>query len=241
MNQYQDGRFFRPVRGVGVATIVFIWLALAATLAVPFAVIHAIDVINSSFTDEAVDNPAVAAAAGEIAVTVLAVAAVYLTAAILYWVWSWRARGNAEGLAGRQSQDLSKGWTFWGWICPFVNLWFPCQILLDIHRASDRRQQRGTGMVIAWWVCFLGAQVLPGLILGASQRRAAQQVLPGGITITTTPAQPADLNQVDLGQFTGSGVLALLLGGLLLVTAAVLITRVIRRISDWQSTPREQW
>jgi hypothetical protein len=234
---HQHGRYFRSIRGVGVATIVFVWIAVAAALTLPFVVIHAVGVINRSFTDESVDDPALEAAGGQFALAVVVLLLVFLTAGILYWVWSWRARGNAEGLAGRQSQDLSRGWTFWGWICPIVNLWFPCQILLDIHRASDRRQRRGAGLVIAWWICFLGADVLPAVVLGAAERPSSS-----GITVgpTLTPT-PSDVQQVDLHHLAAAGVVGVVLGGLLLIAAAVLLTMVIRRISEWQSTPREQW
>lgn len=220
MNPYVDGRWFRPVRGVGVVAIVFIWLATAATFVLAFVIVHTIDVINRRLTGEGPVDPVVANAAGTLSVTILVVVVVYVLAGFLYWMWSWRARCNAEGLAGRRSQDLARAWTFWGWLCPIVNLWFPCQILLDIHRVSDLREPRRAGMVIAWWICLLGAYVMPSIVLNISARGASRQEV------------------VDRLPMTGAA--ASVVGLALLVAAAVLITVVIRRIGDWQTTPREQ-
>lgn len=220
MNPYVDGRWFRPVRGVGIVAIVFIWLATAVTFVLPFVIIHAIDVINEGVTDEGPVDPVVENAVATLGLTVLVAVVVYLLAGFLYWVWSWRARCNAEGLAGRRSQDLARAWTFWGWLCPIVNLWFPCQILLDIHRVSDLREPRRAGMVIAWWICLLGAYVVPSIVLNVSARGASRQEIVDRLPVT--------------------GTVASVVGMALLITAAVLITVAIRRISDWQSTPRER-
>ena len=53
---------------------------------------------------------------------------------ILFVVWFYRARINAEQHGYRQRR--ARGWAFWGWIIPIVNIWFPFQIMGDIWRAG---------------------------------------------------------------------------------------------------------
>ncbi len=47
---------------------------------------------------------------------------------ILFVVWLRRARINAERHDYRQRRV--RGWVFWGWIVPIVNIWFPFQIMV---------------------------------------------------------------------------------------------------------------
>jgi Domain of unknown function (DUF4328) len=59
---------------------------------------------------------------------------------IAFVVWFRRARINAEGHDYRQRR--ARGWAFWGWIIPIVNLWFPFQIMGDIRRADPEPVER---------------------------------------------------------------------------------------------------
>lgn len=74
---------------------------------------------------------------------------------ILFVVWFYRARINAEGHGYRQRR--ARGWAFWGWIVPIVNLWFPFQIMGDIWRAGLPAEQRGetAWLPALWWTCWL--------------------------------------------------------------------------------------
>jgi hypothetical protein len=74
---------------------------------------------------------------------------------ILFVVWFRRARINAERFSYRQRR--ARGWTFWGWIVPIVNLWFPFQIMGDIWRAGLPDQERGktAWLPALWWTCWL--------------------------------------------------------------------------------------
>jgi Domain of unknown function (DUF4328) len=75
-----------------------------------------------------------------------------LVLSILFVLWFHRARVNAERLGYRQRH--SPGWTFWGWLVPFVNLWFPVQIMGDIWRAG-RPARPLTHLPGLWWTCWL--------------------------------------------------------------------------------------
>jgi Domain of unknown function (DUF4328) len=93
---------------------------------------------------------------------------------ILFVIWFRRARINAEGHDYRQRR--ARGWAFWGWIVPIVNLWFPFQIMGDIWRAGlPAQQRRKTAWLPAlWWTCWL----LSGLSFGARAMSANSGPVP---------------------------------------------------------------
>lgn len=74
---------------------------------------------------------------------------------ILFVVWFRRARINAEFHGYRQRR--ARGWTFWGWIIPIVNIWFPFQIMGDIWRAGlpEQQRRRTAWLPALWWTCWL--------------------------------------------------------------------------------------
>jgi hypothetical protein len=90
-----------------------------------------------------------------------------LIAGVLVMTWAYQSRKNAEAYTLSPFRR-SRGWAFWSWICPVVNLWFPYQVVKDIWTASDTGRGDGvpvrawatTALVPVWWTCFLGAAVL---------------------------------------------------------------------------------
>jgi hypothetical protein len=93
---------------------------------------------------------------------------------ILFVLWFRRARINAERHGYRQRR--ARGWAFWGWIVPIVNIWFPFQIMGDIWRAGlPAGQRRKTAWLPAlWWTCWL----LSGLSFGAQAMSANSGPIP---------------------------------------------------------------
>jgi hypothetical protein len=83
-----------------------------------------------------------------------------IAAAVVVIVWLWRARSNAELVAGPQSQRLGRGWGIGGWFCPVVNLWFPYQYVVDVWRASRPNQAAAEGLVLAWWLTWLASKIV---------------------------------------------------------------------------------
>ena len=83
-----------------------------------------------------------------------------LCAGVVFVVWLWRARTNVEATAGVQTQRLGKGWAIGCWICPIVSFWYPYQYLADVWRASAPDRQRGTGLLVAWWLIFWVSHVV---------------------------------------------------------------------------------
>lgn len=88
--------------------------------------------------------------------------------AVLFVVWFWQARVNAEQHGWRQRR--ARAWAFWGWLVPIVFLWIPFQLMGDIWRAGLPAEQQGRTAwpLVLWWTCFLLAGGGPGLIVPAS-------------------------------------------------------------------------
>lgn len=74
---------------------------------------------------------------------------------IVFIVWLWRARINAESCGWQQRR--ARGWAFWGWVIPIVSLWIPFQLLGDIWRAGlpERKRTRTAWLPGLWWVGWL--------------------------------------------------------------------------------------
>jgi len=149
-----------------------------------------------------------------------------LAAGIVFIVWLWRARVNAELFCSGQHQR-GRGWVIGGWFCPVVFFWFPKQIVDDVIAASDprtpsllpdlRRIPRH-GLVLAWWLTWVATSVLG----------------PGG-----TSDLAADVQNVN-DQAVGASVATL--GVVLTAVCAVLAIRVVRLVNRLQmSRPWTPW
>jgi len=146
------GPGFLPLRGLAniltvllAVVVAFIWARLTIKLLSPGSVHY--------FADFQLDRAA--------DITIFGLS-------ILFVVWFYRARINAERHGYRQRR--ARGWAFWGWIVPIVNLWFPFQIMGDIWRAGLPAELRGetAWLPALWWTCWL----LSGLgIYGAGEAR----------------------------------------------------------------------
>jgi hypothetical protein len=199
------------VRGIGIVATVLMWLAMLGLVGFAITAGHFAGVVNQTVNlNVAADDARVADAGLTFGLTFLVVWLLGLAAGIAYWMWSWRARVNAEVLAGPVSQELSRGWTFWGWICPLVNFWFPCQILIDVYRASATRQTRGAGIVIAWWVLSVCCLIVPEIVF----------VFVGKASTPDQLYRPLVVSLV---------VILVLLAG-----SAVLMSVIVNRVSEWQ-------
>jgi len=188
------GREFQPLRGLAdiltvllAVVVAFIWARLGVQLLSPGSVHY--------FTDFHLDNAA--------DITMLGLS-------ILFVVWFYRARINAERHGYRQRR--ARGWAFWGWIVPIVNLWFPFQIMGDIWRAGLPAELRGetAWLPALWWTCWL----LSGLgIFGVG----AMSVNSGSV-----PHIAADTNAASL---------------CFLAVAGAMLIAIIRTVSDGPVAP----
>ncbi|GAA2083264.1 hypothetical protein GCM10009759_01250 [Kitasatospora saccharophila] len=96
-----------------------------------------------------------------------------LATAVLFLMWLYRARVNAEVIYPHGHQH-ARGWAVGGWFVPLVQLWFPWQITTDVWKASAPAGEHGIPRPVSawpvhsWWatillsrlVYFIGAQSL---------------------------------------------------------------------------------
>lgn len=147
-----------------------------------------------------------------------------LAAGIVFWVWIWRARVNAEILGGPDSQRRRRGWTFWGWICPIANLFIPYQITADIYRASSPQRSARGGIVGLWWGTMLASTLISEI----------------GIRFVNSGTDIVSLLHTDAVLYTVALICQ--------IAAAALIGMIISQINAWQVpgrladlTPQPQW
>ncbi|BDM74276.1 hypothetical protein HEK616_77630 (plasmid) [Streptomyces nigrescens] len=136
---------------------------------------------------------------------------VWISAGVVFLVWLWRARVNAELLGGAAAQRRSRGWVVGGWFTPVANLWVPYQVMSDIWRASAARRPVPNGLVMAWW-----APLVVSTIIG---RAVAKIYLSEEIT------EESLLSAAKLST----------LSTVLDAVAGVLVVLLIRRITAWQT------
>jgi hypothetical protein len=212
-------RSFRSVNGLGTAVSILICLVVLAQAVHAASYWYAYTVVKDSVEGSVEDLDRLDRAH---LVWVLAVGGFWLAllaAGVVFIVWLWRARGNAELFCYGQHRR-GRGWVIGGWLCPVVNFWFPKQIVDDVIAASDprtpplfpdlRRIPRH-GLVLAWWLIWVAT-----LVRG-----------PGG----SSDDLAADLPDVS-DQAVSASVSTV--GAVLIAVAAVLAIRVVRLVNRLQ-------
>jgi hypothetical protein len=141
-----------------------------------------------------------------------------LITAVCVLVWFYSAHKALREL-GVEGLRYSPGWAVGGFLVPFLNLVRPYQVTQEIWKASNPRRidsplawKRGSGnpMVFSWWFCWLA------------------QNITGQISFRMSMSPNPSLKTV-----TSASLLALLSGGIQLVTGLLLI-RIILAIGTRQ-------
>jgi hypothetical protein len=166
--------WWRSLEGLRTALVVLFACTAAASVAVVFAVVNRLGVINdveagqigfdivqrANDADDAVDL-----AAGLALVLALGTAVVLI-------IWQWRCAKNAE-LLGRDHPRFGPGWSIGAWFIPLANFVIPVLIFQDLWRASspgarpgEWRKERGSGLVGVWWALFVVSALGTNLIDG---------------------------------------------------------------------------
>jgi hypothetical protein len=91
----------------------------------------------------------------------------FFVAMVMFVVWFYRARVNADGHGWPQRRSPSLA--IWSWFFPVVNLWFPFQIMADIWRVGLPVQARASPAILPgiWWTCWLAFFTLSSLLVGS--------------------------------------------------------------------------
>ncbi|MEU6350035.1 DUF4328 domain-containing protein [Streptomyces sp. NPDC047072] len=105
-----------------------------------------------------------------------------LACAVVFVIWFWRVRVNAE-VFSPNGHRKARGWVIGGWVAPFVNLWYPRRVMLDVWDASrPAGRTAGHGPVNAWWTLWLlstiGGEVLYGIADSADTPRQIHEWTP---------------------------------------------------------------
>lgn len=160
-----------------------------------------------------------------------------LAAGVLFLVWLWQARENAELLTPNQRHRLSKGWVIGGWFCPAVQLWYPFVVVDDVWQGSQPAavpgqlaSRGGRGILYGWWISF----VLYWLVLLVAVPVGVIAVIRWVASLQDQLQTQGQVNDVllrrDIVQFVQVvGVLAAVLAGLLTIagiTASFLVWRI---------------
>jgi hypothetical protein len=149
-----------------------------------------------------------------------------LAAAVVFIVWLWRVRWNAEMFCQGEHR-LTRGWVIGSWICPVVNLWYPKWVVDDIVAASDPRTPPqtptlrgipGTRLVWAWWLTWV-----VGLVLDNVAQRS--------VLVGEPPLSELRTNAVTSG-----------ISAISTTAAAVLAVMLIQRVNELQlNRPWTPW
>jgi hypothetical protein len=80
---------------------------------------------------------------------------VFAATVVVFLIWFFDARVDAEGSGWRQRR--ARAWAFWGWIIPIADLWIPFQIMGDIWRAylPASRRDKIAWLPLVGWVSWL--------------------------------------------------------------------------------------
>lgn len=134
-------------------------------------------------------------------------------AGILFLIWLYRARINAEQLSPVRHR-FTRGWVIGSWMIPILSFWWPKQIVDDVWRTSERpvetinlRKGPKPALVRAWWTAWIISTVGSFLLMLVLH---LLEVAEGTVELT------ADL----------VSVLAEVAAGVLLVGVVVKITRI---------------
>ncbi|MCI0383496.1 DUF4328 domain-containing protein [Streptomyces sp. CNQ085] len=127
-----------------------------------------------------------------------------LPVVVLWLVWFWRIRANAEAFAPGQIR-YHQGWAIGSWLVPVVWFFMPKQIINDICDHSDLTSSRTTwygpcrssnrGLLNGWWTMWLISMII-GFVnyepwydagtVGQAQGSAALMVLADFLAVPTT-------------------------------------------------------
>ena len=175
------GTVFAPVRGLGIGVSIMIGLVLVVQIGEISSLFGRINLVNRVLDNPGAVSMAQATQSDEtVRNWVVASGVAYLAAAILFAIWFFRIRKNA-GRWEPQTQRRSQGWSFWGWVCPIVNFWFPFQIAsdaLESSRTISNPVRSGRLLLGFWWATWLSQFVFGAVTrsMGSGDQTASKVV-----------------------------------------------------------------
>ncbi|MEV7013367.1 DUF4328 domain-containing protein [Streptosporangium sp. NPDC051022] len=165
---HPPARPVRPIRALAIAVVVTLGVGALVdvfSLVVTFERLSLVSGLIDS--PDSVDISAVETNDSWYALCGVVDTAAYVLTGVVFVVWLYRARSNAEAItpiAHRRSKSL----LIFGWIIPIASLWLPKQVVDDIWVTSTPQDPplnprhptalegaRHSGLVWAWWLTWL--------------------------------------------------------------------------------------
>jgi hypothetical protein len=223
-NEAWPGRTYSSLAGLATALQVLLPLVAVLDIGLVAALLHRHTLLTRLVQDaDSVSRAAADSSDATVALIILAGVLLMIATAVVFIVWFYRARNNADVFGGR-FQRRSRGWAIGGWFCPVVNLWFPYQIATDVlceaeYAAAPPGQQVISGrpsypLLRGWWLVLLVSGVLS---------RSSWRLSPNSVHDLLVQAR------VDIA------------ATLLEIVAAVLAVAVVRRITTAHEQLRDRF
>jgi hypothetical protein len=209
-----DTLLLRPMGGLARATSVLVVLTCVLALVDVWADWNRYQLVDDYLADVSGVTFGDIEGADSTSLTVgILLLLVTIAAGVVFIVWLWRARVNAEQIHP-EGHRMRRGWTIGGWFCPVVNLWFPFRIVTDVWVASLPPGTTGSNATVArWWTAWI-ATFVASIWLRAELRGEITVDLLRDVAVANTVATIAQC------------------------LAGVFVLVVIRQISSWQAVPR---
>jgi hypothetical protein len=102
---------------------------------------------------------------------------------IVTCLWLSRSRATAVAANPTFTHERSPVWSWLGWWVPIVSLWFPYQVVRDIHRSTSRGPVSGIG---GWWAAWLVYFIASRMATRAGTRLTPEATLQGADQLVTT-------------------------------------------------------
>jgi hypothetical protein len=176
---YQDDRrshpaVLAPVRGRAIGAV----LGLCLSVAVQVAFIG-VNVWRYALVEQVENGEEVSASALDRhdavyqALTFTVIGAIVITA-VLFIIWLFRVRANAEVISDRPHRS-GRPWLVFSWVVPLVNLWWPKMMVDDIWLASDPRfvnapESKRSWLVRGWWLSWVLYLILERVVARMQDR-----------------------------------------------------------------------
>ncbi len=101
-------------------------------------------------------------------VVVVILVIVFITTNILFSIWLNRAYGNIDRMGLHQS--YRQPWVIWAWFVPFMNLYTPYEIMVEIYkqtqyaRTEDTQRPKSVAFLGWWWFLFIVISIFSNLV-----------------------------------------------------------------------------
>ncbi|MFE2211875.1 DUF4328 domain-containing protein [Streptomyces canus] len=107
---------------------------------------------------------------------------VMLACAVVFVIWLWRVRRNAEVFAP-DGHHKARAWVIAGWVVPIASLWYPRRVVVDIWDASGTGDKPdGHALINIWWTLWLLSQTIGRVLYTAFDEADTSQEIHDSMT-----------------------------------------------------------